>query len=71
MQQEQCVERHHTVRVAAESIRLLTARVGPNPSQDIPRQIRRHQWSALHVLLWWSAAEGDINNPVVRWIVKE
>ena len=68
MQQEQCVERRHTVRVAAESIRLLAPRVGRNPSQD-PRQIR-HQWSALNVPLMWSAAEGDINNPVVRWIVK-
>ena len=71
MQQERCVERHHTVHVAAESIRLLASRVGPHDSEDIPREIRRHQWSALNVLLLWSAAEGDFDNPMVRWLVEE
>ena len=71
MQQEQCKERHHTAHVEAESIRLLALVVGPHDSQDIPREIRRHQWSALNVLLLWSAAEGDFDNPVVRWLVEE
>ena len=65
------MERHHTVHVAAESIRLLALRVGPHDSEDIPREIRRHQWSALNVPWLWSAAEGDFDNPVVRWLVEE
>ena len=59
---------HH---LAAESIRLLATRVVLHPSEDIPQEIRRHQWSALNVPLLWAAAEGNNENPVVQWVVEE
>ena len=71
MQQGQCAERHHAVHLAAESIRLLATRVGPHPSEDIPQEIRRHQWSAMNVPLLWAAAEGNNENLVVQWVVEE
>ena len=71
MEQGQCAERHHAVHLAAESIRFLATRVGPHPSEDIPQEIRRHQWSALNVPLLWAAAEGNNENPVVQWVVQE
>ena len=69
VQRERLLERHRAVHVAAESIRLLATRVDPTSVGEIPREIRRHQWSALNVPLLWAAAEGDANNPMVRWLV--
>ena len=63
----QCERRD--VRSAAESIRLLAERVGPVHTEDIPMEIRRHQWSALNVLLLWAAAEGSDEHPFVGWLV--
>ena len=47
------------VLVAEEFIRSVISRVGPvRRSQDqIPRSLRRQQWSALNVPLMWAAAE--------------
>ena len=47
------------VEAAAQSIRRLASRVGPVIGEGIPREIRRHQWSALNVPLLWAAAEDD------------
>ena len=55
------------VQVAADSIRLLADRLGPCDTADIPRAIRRHQWSAMNVSLMWAAAAGDRSHPVLQW----
>ena len=56
------------VEVAAESIRRLASRVGPTSGEGIPREIRRHQWSALNVPLLWAAAEDDRLCPLIQWL---
>ena len=55
------------VEAAAQSIRRLASRVGPMIGEGIPREIRRHQWSALNVPLLWAAAEDDRLCPKSRW----
>ena len=55
------------VEAAAQSVRLLTGRVGRWNGEDIPREIRRHQLSAFNVPLMWAAAEGD-SCPVLGWL---
>ena len=42
----------------------------PMAGREIPRAIRRHQWSALNVPLIWSASCGDRNNPVLLWLMR-
>ena len=37
---------------------------------DIPRAIRRHQWSALNVPVMWAAAAGDRSHPVLQWLLE-
>ena len=58
------------VLVAEEFIRSVISRVGPvRRSQDqIPRSLRRQQWSVLNVTLMWAAAEGDRDCGVLRWL---
>ena len=58
------------VLVAEEFIRSVISRVGlVRRSQDeIPRSLRRQQWSALNVPLMWAAAEGDRDCGVLRWL---
>ena len=63
----QCERRD--VRSEAESIRLLAERVGPVHTEDIPMEIRRHQWSALNLPLLWAAVEGSDEHPFVGWLV--
>ena len=48
----------------------LASRVGPSSgADDIPREIRRQQWSVFNVPLMWSAAAGDEGCPMLEWIV--
>ena len=56
------------VEAAAQSIRRLAGRVGPLIGEGIPREIRRHQWSALKVPLLWAAAEDDRLCPMIQWL---
>ena len=70
MQEERQHATHRQAQVAAESIRLLAERIGPWQEGEIPRAIRRHQWSALFVPLIWSASCGDRNNPVLLWLME-
>ena len=37
-------------------------------SQDVPRAIRRQQWSAFDVPLIWSASVGDHTFTVLQWL---
>ena len=58
------------VHRAAQIVRSLADRVGHvDDSQDIPRAIRRQQWSAFNVPLMWSASVGDNTCPVLQWLV--
>ena len=62
-------ERQHAT---AESDQVASGRTSTGPWQggEIPRAIRRHQWSALNVPLIWSASVGDRNNPVLLWLME-
>ena len=44
-------------------------RVGIVDGQEIPRKIRRQQWSVLNVPLLWTAAENDKRCPMILWLV--
>ena len=69
VQRERGIQRRQ-VEAAAESIRRLAHRVGPLNGDEIPREIRRHQWSALDVPLLWAAAEDDDQCPVMLWLAE-
>ena len=58
------------VLVAEEFICSVMSRVGPvkRSHDEIPRSLRRQQWSALNVPLMWAAAEGDRDCGVFRWL---
>ena len=57
------------VHKAAQVVRNLADRVGHvNGSQDVPRAIRRQQWSPFNVPLMWAAAAGDDTCPVLQWL---
>ena len=63
---------HERRQIAAveQFIRTVVERVGPiNPEMDIPRRLRRQQWSALNVPLMWSAAEGNRQCAMLEWLV--
>ena len=62
---------HEWRQIAAveQFIRTVVERVGPiNPEMDIPRRLRRLQWSALNVPLMWSAAEGNRQCAILEWL---
>ena len=59
MQEERQHATHRQAQVA----------IGPWQEGEIPRAIRRHQWSALFVPLIWSAS-GDRHNPVLLWLME-
>ena len=49
--------------------RNLCERVGPVDFEgEIPRAIRRQQWSAVYVPLMWAAASGDRECPLLQWL---
>ena len=56
--------------VAEEFIRSVVSHVGPlrRSQGEIPRSLRRQQWSALNVPLMWAAAEGDRDCGVFGWL---
>ena len=49
---------------------MLAERVGPVNTNEIPRAIRCHQWSALNVPLLWAASTGDRDHPVLQWLLE-
>ena len=62
-------QRARQCQSGANFIRNLASRVGPlGIDDDIPRQIRRQQWSVLNVPLMWSAAEGAEDCPMLEWL---
>ena len=57
------------VRAAMRLFRNLGERVGPvDFDGEIPRAIRRQQWSAVYVPLMWAAASGDRECPLLHWL---
>ena len=57
------------VHAAAQVVRNLAHRTGPvDPDGDIPRTIRRQQWSAFNVPLVWAAASGDQECLLLQWL---
>ena len=67
MQRERRVQERQ-VEVAVESTRRLARRVGTIDGTEIPREIRRHQWSVLNDPLLWAAAEDTRHSPVLVWL---
>ena len=58
-----------SVQVASGLIRSLVERIGfVEEGGDIPRTLRRQQWSVFNVPLMWSAACGDRNCGVLQWL---
>ena len=68
--QEGRVTQNREIRHAIEMVRALTARIGRpvDPSEGVPRGIRRQQWSAFNVPLVWAAANGDRSCPMLGWL---
>ena len=57
------------VHRAAQVVRNLADRVGHvNDSEDVPRALRRQQWSAVNVPLMWSGSVGSDTCPVLQWL---
>ena len=70
MQQERRLDAHQRqVRDAEDFIHSVVSRVGPLNSEDeIPRVLRRQQWSALNGPLMWATGDGDGQCAVLKWL---
>ena len=71
VQQERVVSHvRRDVRGAAQVVRSLADRVGRVcEGQDIPRAIRRQQWSAFNVPIVWAPSAGDQECAVLQWLM--
>ena len=57
------------VHAAAQVVRNLAHRTDPvDPDGNIPRTIRRQQWSAFNVPLTWATASGDQECLLLQWL---